>query len=371
MITGKLVFASFRGSPPDLAGPTFPRTGDLIVAELCSWDCDKAMEVLGSEQLIDQQNAILSIRETLEQDLGRILLGAIRGAKDGTSRFIVPVGSEEVHIEMSLKPLNPHVSASDPTVLNLMSQVARAANKVRNSGKRDSFGSSAIEMEAETLMGTMDRRPRPDSETDNGRRRNQVEKVKVGAERIRKEWSCFWRRSYKFLRCRVSHLFFFVVACCTVVTVLIWYFALFDDLQVRILMSLVIAWIPMTDFQPQPRTWASREYLLGLSSLVGLAVLLVAGDKYDWSVVALNSVVLLVALPYGWLVWKIMRRNGLLLTGLILALAAMMILWTAALVRTRIFWRCCSCLCLWCFSSACLDAGGGVGIGHCRTVEEP
>ena len=31
---GKLVFASFRGSPPDLAGPTFPRTGDLIVAEL-------------------------------------------------------------------------------------------------------------------------------------------------------------------------------------------------------------------------------------------------------------------------------------------------------------------------------------------------
>ncbi len=35
---GKLVFASFRGSPPDLAGPTFPRTGDLIVAELCWLD---------------------------------------------------------------------------------------------------------------------------------------------------------------------------------------------------------------------------------------------------------------------------------------------------------------------------------------------
>ena len=74
---GKLVFASFRGSPPDLAGPTFPRTGDLIVAELCSWGCDKAMEVLGRERLMDQQNAILSMRETLEQDLGRILLRAI------------------------------------------------------------------------------------------------------------------------------------------------------------------------------------------------------------------------------------------------------------------------------------------------------
>ncbi len=100
---GKLVFASFRGSPPDLAGPTFPRTGDLIVADLCSWGCDKAMDVLGRERLMDQQNAIVSMRESLEQDLGRILLGAIRGAKDGTSRFVVPVGSEEVHVAMSLK----------------------------------------------------------------------------------------------------------------------------------------------------------------------------------------------------------------------------------------------------------------------------
>ncbi len=102
-------------------------------------------------------------------------------------------------------------------------------------------------------------------------------------------------------------------------------------------MSLVIAWIPMTEFQPQPRTWASREYLLGISSLVGLAVLLVTGDKYDWAVVTLNSLMLIVALPYGWLAWKLMRRNGLLLTGLILALAAMMILWTAALVRDEDF----------------------------------
>ena len=68
---GKLVFASFRGSPPDLAGPTFPRTGDLIVADLCSWGCDKAMDVLGRERLMDQQNAIVSMRESLEQDLGR------------------------------------------------------------------------------------------------------------------------------------------------------------------------------------------------------------------------------------------------------------------------------------------------------------
>ena len=45
---------------------------------------------------------------------------------------------------MSLKPLNPHVSANDPIVLNLMAQVAKAADKVRNSGRRSAFESADI-----------------------------------------------------------------------------------------------------------------------------------------------------------------------------------------------------------------------------------
>ncbi len=136
---GNLVFASFRSSPPDLAGPTFPRAGDLIVAELCSWGCDKAMEIIERERIMDQQNAVVSIRQTLEQDLGRILLRAVRSAKDETGRFIVPVGSEEVHVEMCLKPLNPHIRPDDPIVLNLMSQVANAVDKVRNSGRQSAL----------------------------------------------------------------------------------------------------------------------------------------------------------------------------------------------------------------------------------------
>ena len=133
---GNLAFASFRGSPPDLAGPTFPRTGDLIVAELCSWGCDKAMEALEHERLMDEQNAIVSMRQTLEQDLGRIILRAVGNAKDKTARFVVPVGTEEVHVEMSLKPLNPHVGANDPVVLNLMDQLSKAAERVRHDRRR-------------------------------------------------------------------------------------------------------------------------------------------------------------------------------------------------------------------------------------------
>ncbi len=151
---GNLTFASFRGSSPDLAGPTFPRTGDLIVAELCSWNCDRAMEVLEHERLMDEQNSILSVRQTLEQDLGKILLRAVRGAKDGPARFVVPVGSREVHVEMSLKPLNPHVRSDDPMVLNLVGQLAEAIETVRNSYKGRSDGlSTKASLESSTGIG--------------------------------------------------------------------------------------------------------------------------------------------------------------------------------------------------------------------------
>ena len=130
--TGNLQYASFRASPPDLSGPTLPRTGDLIVAESCSWDCDKAMEVLEREQTMDEQEAMISMRETLEQDLGRIILWAVGTAKDRTGRFVVPVGPEEIHVEIGLKPLSQGVGHDDSIVLNLIEQMAYAAQKVRN-----------------------------------------------------------------------------------------------------------------------------------------------------------------------------------------------------------------------------------------------
>ena len=129
---GNLDFASFRGSPPDLEVPTFPRMGDKIVAELCSWGCDKAMEVLECERLKDHQDSIVSMRHTLEQDLGRIILEAIGNARDKTARFVFPVGTEEVHVDMSLKPLNAHNGGNDSIVLNLMKQLTKAAERVRD-----------------------------------------------------------------------------------------------------------------------------------------------------------------------------------------------------------------------------------------------
>lgn len=134
---GRLGYARLRGSLPDLSGPTFPRTGDLIVAELCSWDCDTAMERLMHERALDEQAAALSIRPALEQDLGRTLLRAVRRAGEKPAKFVVPIGTQEVHVEMSLKPLNPQITASDAAVVPLVEELVRVAEQVRGRHSRD------------------------------------------------------------------------------------------------------------------------------------------------------------------------------------------------------------------------------------------
>lgn len=140
------------------------------------------------------------------------------------------------------------------------------------------------------------------------------------------------REAYNFIRPRVTLLFLLTAFCCVAVIALIWIFGLFDNLFIRILMSLIVAMVPTFELLASPKTWKSREDWAWLTSLLMLTLLMVAGDKFDWTRVTMNAAILLLALPYGWLVWKLMRRNWLLLTGLMLALVMMMVYLAAALV---------------------------------------
>ena len=133
---GRLSFASFRSSPPDLSELSFPRAGELIVEEVCSWGCEQAMRVQDRDWVRDQLSGHTTMERQLEQDLGRIVLDAIEGATDRTARFVVPVGSQEMHVEMSLQPLNPHPPDAGRFVLDLQRQIAEAEERVKNCRRR-------------------------------------------------------------------------------------------------------------------------------------------------------------------------------------------------------------------------------------------
>ena len=130
--TGNWAFASFRGSPTDLEAATFARMGDLIDSEMCSWNCDKAIEWLELERSMDKQYAIARMCQTLEGDLGRISLRAMCSARDRTSLFVVSFGTGEAHVEMSLKPLNSHIRGNDAFILNLKVHLAKVTERVKD-----------------------------------------------------------------------------------------------------------------------------------------------------------------------------------------------------------------------------------------------
>ena len=121
---------------------------------------------------------------------------------------------------------------------------------------------------------------------------------------------------------------------CLPVYALTWYFGLIDDLSARIFISLLVAILPVAELLSAPRPWQSRGELLWFAVFIVPAILLVAGHRFGWGGLAANAAIALAVLPWWWLVWQLMRRNWMLLTGLLLALALMMIYWTAASVET-------------------------------------
>ena len=136
---GNIQFASFRGSPPNLSEPTFPRTGNMIVAEQCSWTCEESMEVAKSHHVMDMQDADVAFNLELQRKLGRIVLGAMSAAQNEPAQFVVPLGSDEVHVLISRHPLNPCISPTGPHLLNIREQIAEAEETVRHRHRRDSI----------------------------------------------------------------------------------------------------------------------------------------------------------------------------------------------------------------------------------------
>ena len=141
----------------------------------------------------------------------------------------------------------------------------------------------------------------------------------------------FVRDAYKELRPRLPGAILVSVIHCVPLYALTWYFSVIDDLSARISMSLLVAMLPVAELFSKPRPLKLRGDQFWIAAFFAFGLLLVASDEFNWHGLAGNAAISLVILPYGWLVWKLMRHNWLLFTALMFALALMMIYWTAAL----------------------------------------
>lgn len=139
-------------------------------------------------------------------------------------------------------------------------------------------------------------------------------------------------KAWEEVRSGITPLFLFVAACCMAVIGMVWYLELFDDVAPRILVSSLVAVVPLGVYFSK-KAPELKAYIVWFTAFLVVVLLLALSDKFNSLALQSNALLLFLALPYAWVVWQLMRRNPLLLTGLALALGMMMIYWTAALMR--------------------------------------
>lgn len=127
-----------------------------------------------------------------------------------------------------------------------------------------------------------------------------------------------------------------VVFVCGPVYSLTWLFDLIDTLAGRISLTVLVSILPLTvaftDFDAGVSIWRRWGEAPWLVAFFLLANGLAASDKFSWAGTGVHTVLLIVALPYCWIVWKLIGHNWLIWTALTLGIVEVMIYWVAALL---------------------------------------
>lgn len=140
-------------------------------------------------------------------------------------------------------------------------------------------------------------------------------------------------RAYKYVRPRLLGLLLVSVFCCAPVYALAWLFSLIDDPYARILISLLVTILPVSELSSEPRPLRSRWDVIQFALFVLPALAFATAHKLNLRLLASNTAILVAVLPYCWLLWLLMGRSLMLLSGLIIALGVMMVYWVVALVQ--------------------------------------
>ena len=136
------------------------------------------------------------------------------------------------------------------------------------------------------------------------------------------------------IRPRITAYFLVIAFCCGTVNMITWYSGLVDDRSARITLSILTALVLVLEFFSVPTPWRGQKNILWVAVALVLALLLMAGDKFNINTIGTNAAVALVSLPLALLVWLLTGRQWLLSSAFLFALAVMMIYWLAALVQT-------------------------------------
>ncbi len=122
---------------------------------------------------------------------------------------------------------------------------------------------------------------------------------------------------------------------CVPIYAMAWYLDVFDNIASSIAITGLVTVLPIIQLFSAPEPFTKNSYIGWLSVFSLMALALFIGDEYDSRFITFNVILVGLALPYGWVFWQILRHEWILSVGFVLALAATMIYWIAALIVNK------------------------------------
>ena len=122
---------------------------------------------------------------------------------------------------------------------------------------------------------------------------------------------------------------------CAPIYAMAWYLDVFTNIASSITMTLVATALPLIQLFSPPEPLTKSSYVGWFSAFTLIALFLFIGDEYESRFISFSVILVLLASPYGWIFWQILRHEWLLSVGFVLALAATMIYWIAALIVNK------------------------------------
>lgn len=140
----------------------------------------------------------------------------------------------------------------------------------------------------------------------------------------------------KFVRAvreRWSVLTVTILGICIPVYAMAWWLNIHDNLAANIAITIFVSMMPVTELASPSESLTTRGFIGWLSGFVVVAFAFFFGEEADIQFLTFGAIFLVVALPWIWIFWQIVRHELILIPGFALALIAMLIYWGGALAK--------------------------------------
>ncbi len=127
-----------------------------------------------------------------------------------------------------------------------------------------------------------------------------------------------------------------ILGICVPVYAMAWWLNIHDNLAANIAVTILVSMMPVAELASPSESLTTRGSIVWLSGFVLVAFAFFFGEEAGIRFLTFGAIFLVVALPWIWIFWQIVRHELILIPGFALALIAISIYWAGALVKDNL-----------------------------------